>query len=98
MANLGKVLPYAIAMKTLSFDNINCCNKNGVCGRHRMANKRIGFEVARAMGKSGYVVLLGARDPTTGREAANTLTSERLDVRFVELDVTRMETISAAAA
>ncbi len=26
------------------------------------------------------------------------LTSDRLDVRFVELDVTRMETISAAAA
>ena len=62
------------------------------------ANKGIGFEVARAIARSGYVVLLGARNPTTGREAAGTLTSERLDVRFVELDVTRMETISAAAA
>ena len=62
------------------------------------ANKGIGFEVARTIAKSGYVVLLGARNPTTGREAANALTSERLDVRFVELDVTRMETISAAAA
>jgi NAD(P)-dependent dehydrogenase (short-subunit alcohol dehydrogenase family) len=38
------------------------------------------------------------RDATTGREAADTLTKEGLDVRFVELDVTRMETISAAAA
>ncbi len=62
------------------------------------ANKGIGFEVARAMAKSGYVVLLGARNPETGRDAADTLTSERLDVRFVELDVTRIETISAAAA
>jgi NAD(P)-dependent dehydrogenase (short-subunit alcohol dehydrogenase family) len=33
----------------------------------------------------------------TGRAAADTLTNERLDVRFVELDVTRMETISATA-
>jgi NAD(P)-dependent dehydrogenase (short-subunit alcohol dehydrogenase family) len=62
------------------------------------ANKGIGFEVARGIAKSGYVVLLGARDPTTGRKAAHTLTSERLDVQFLELDVTRMETISAAAA
>jgi NAD(P)-dependent dehydrogenase (short-subunit alcohol dehydrogenase family) len=61
------------------------------------ANKGIGFEVARAIAKSGYVVLLGARNATTGRAAADTLTSERLDVRFVELDVTRIETISAAA-
>src|SRR5258708_38857311 len=62
------------------------------------ANKGIGFEVARAIAQSGYVVLLGARNRATGREAAGTLTSERLDVRFVELDVTRMEAISAAAA
>src|SRR2546429_3737803 len=39
-----------------------------------------------------------ARNQTTGREAADTLRKEGLDVRFVELDVTRMETISAAAA
>lgn len=61
------------------------------------ANKGIGLEVACAIAKSGYVALLGARNPTTGREAADTLTSEGLDVRFVELDVTRMSTISAAA-
>ena len=62
------------------------------------ANKGIGFEVARGIGKAGYVVLLGARNPTAGREAADTLKSEQLDVRFVELDVTRMETITAATA
>src|SRR5262249_11211053 len=60
------------------------------------ANKGIGFEVARGIAKAGYVVLLGARNPTTGPGAAETLASERLDVRFVELDVTRIETISAA--
>ena len=55
------------------------------------ANKGIGFLLARAIAKAGYVVLLGARNPTTGREAADTLTKEGVDVRFVELDVTRME-------
>ena len=62
------------------------------------ANKGIGFEATRGIAKAGYVVLLGARNPTTGREAADTLTSQGLDVRFVELDVTRMATISAASA
>jgi len=62
------------------------------------ANRGIGFEAARGIAKAGYIVLLGARNPTTGREAADSLTRERLDVRFVEVDVTRMETISAAAA
>jgi NAD(P)-dependent dehydrogenase (short-subunit alcohol dehydrogenase family) len=62
------------------------------------ANKGIGFEVAHGIAKAGYVVLLGARNPKTGREATDTLKGEGLDARFVELDVTRMETISAAAA
>jgi len=62
------------------------------------ANKGIGFEVARRIAKSGYVVLLGARNPAAGGEAADTLRREGLDVRFVELDVTRMEVIRAAAA
>jgi NAD(P)-dependent dehydrogenase (short-subunit alcohol dehydrogenase family) len=61
------------------------------------ANKGIGFEVARAIAKAGYTVLLGARNPTSGREAEAILTGEHLDVRFVELDVTRMESISSAA-
>ena len=43
------------------------------------------------------MVLLDARNPTTGRKAGDTLTSDRLAVRFVELDVTRQEALSAAA-
>ncbi len=31
------------------------------------ANKGIGFETARALGKAGCVVLLGARNPELGR-------------------------------
>jgi NAD(P)-dependent dehydrogenase (short-subunit alcohol dehydrogenase family) len=60
------------------------------------AHKGIGFEVARAIATSGYVVLRWARNPTTG--AVDGLTRERLDVRSVELDVMRMETISSSSA
>jgi NAD(P)-dependent dehydrogenase (short-subunit alcohol dehydrogenase family) len=61
------------------------------------ANKGIGFGVARELGKAGMVVLLGARDTTLG-EAAAKLRSEKLDARFVRVDLVRPETIQAAAA
>jgi NAD(P)-dependent dehydrogenase (short-subunit alcohol dehydrogenase family) len=44
------------------------------------------------------VVLAGARNQAAGREAADALRSEGRDVRFVELDVNRTETMSAPAA
>ena len=62
------------------------------------ANKGIGFETARQLGKNGCTVLLGARDAALGREAAATLTGEGVDARFIELDLVRGETIEAAAA
>jgi NAD(P)-dependent dehydrogenase (short-subunit alcohol dehydrogenase family) len=62
------------------------------------ANKGIGFEAARGIAKAGYVLLLAARNPAAGRQAADILAQEGLDVRFVALDVTRAESISAAAA
>jgi NAD(P)-dependent dehydrogenase (short-subunit alcohol dehydrogenase family) len=62
------------------------------------ANKGIGFEAARGIAKAGYVVLLATRNPAAGRQAADNLAEEGLDVRFVALDVTRAESISAAAA
>ena len=62
------------------------------------ANEGIGFEVARQVAKSGGTVLLGARNPTSGREAAETLTSERLDVRFVEPSGVVRDAAAAAPA
>ena len=53
------------------------------------ANKGIGFEVSRALGQAGFIVLLGARDPLRGEEAAANLRSESLDVRFVHVDLER---------
>lgn len=62
------------------------------------ANKGIGFEVARGLGKAGHTVLLGARNGAAGEKATSQLRAEGLDVYFVELDVSRIDTINAAAA
>ena len=62
------------------------------------ANKGIGFEIARGLGKAGLIVLLGARDAGLGEEAATTLRREKFDVRFVHVDLARPETAEAAAA
>jgi NAD(P)-dependent dehydrogenase (short-subunit alcohol dehydrogenase family) len=60
------------------------------------ANKGIGFEVARQLGKAGYTVLLGARDVSRGEAAAEKLRAEDFDVRFVEADLNRpVETAEA---
>jgi NAD(P)-dependent dehydrogenase (short-subunit alcohol dehydrogenase family) len=60
------------------------------------ANKGIGFEVARQLGKQKCTVLVGARDAKLGEEAAAKLSKEEIDARFVELDVTHRQTIEAA--
>jgi NAD(P)-dependent dehydrogenase (short-subunit alcohol dehydrogenase family) len=51
------------------------------------ANKGIGFETARQLAADGVTVLLGARDEKRGREAAEALKREGLDVQFLQLDV-----------
>ncbi|HEX4223449.1 MAG TPA: SDR family oxidoreductase [Pseudonocardiaceae bacterium] len=61
------------------------------------ANKGIGFATARELGRAGHTVLLGARDQQLGSDAAKTLLEEGLDVRFVRLDVTDLDTVTAAA-
>ncbi|MDP1826582.1 MAG: SDR family oxidoreductase [Archangium sp.] len=61
-------------------------------------NKGIGFEVARQLGQAGFTVLLAARDVAKARAAATKLSQEKLDVRPVELDVTKAEQRAAVAA
>ena len=51
------------------------------------ANKGIGFEVARQLGRADFTVLLGARNVSRGEEAASKLREEALDVRFVAADL-----------
>lgn len=61
------------------------------------ANKGIGLEIARQLGKQGIKVLLGVRDENRGREAAEKLQGEHIDAHVVQLDVTNQDTIDATA-
>ena len=62
------------------------------------ANKGLGLETARQLGKLGYTVLIGSRDPLKGEVAARLMRNEGIDVRVVKLDVNRQVDIDAAAA
>jgi NAD(P)-dependent dehydrogenase (short-subunit alcohol dehydrogenase family) len=62
------------------------------------ANKGLGFEMARQLGKAGVRVVLGARDPRKGEAAAAKLRGEGADAHFLKLDVTRPEDHATAAA
>ncbi len=59
-------------------------------------NKGIGFEIARRLSDAGLCVLLGARNPILGEAAAAALGGSHGDVRFLELDLGRPETIHDA--
>jgi NAD(P)-dependent dehydrogenase (short-subunit alcohol dehydrogenase family) len=61
------------------------------------ANKGIGFETARQLGKQGFTVLLGSRDAMKGEISARQLRGDGVDARVVKLDVRRQADIDAAA-
>jgi NAD(P)-dependent dehydrogenase (short-subunit alcohol dehydrogenase family) len=62
------------------------------------ANRGIGLEVARQLGRAGMLVVVGARDDARGAEAAARLRDEGIDADAVRLDVTDDASIRAAAA
>jgi NAD(P)-dependent dehydrogenase (short-subunit alcohol dehydrogenase family) len=62
------------------------------------ANKGIGFEVARQLGRSGFLVLLGARDLSRGEAAAAKLRTEGSEVRPVIADLDRAAETATALA
>ena len=61
------------------------------------ANRGIGFETARQLGKQGIKVLIGARSEEKGLEAESTLKNEGLDVEYIKLDVNDPTTHESAA-
>src|SRR3954453_18624753 len=61
------------------------------------ANKGIGFEIGRQLGKHGFTVALAARDEAKVNAAVDRLRGEGLDVQGVRLDVTDPSTAEAAA-
>lgn len=61
------------------------------------ANKGIGFEAARQIGRQGPVILIGARDNARGEAAAAALRKESIKAEFFAIDVTDDASVAAAA-
>lgn len=59
------------------------------------ANKGIGHAIASELAARGFTVLVGARDAARGQAAAKRIAG---DARAIALDVTRADSIAAAAA
>ena len=62
------------------------------------ANRGIGFDIARQLAERGVRVLLSGRRPEAVAAAASALQGSGLDVEPLELDITRSDSIAAAAA
>ena len=61
------------------------------------ANKGIGREIARQLSSAGVHVIIGARDPARGKDAAGDLASRGLSAESIEIDLNDETTITAAA-
>jgi NAD(P)-dependent dehydrogenase (short-subunit alcohol dehydrogenase family) len=61
------------------------------------ANRGIGLEVCRQLARAGLDVLLGARDPAAGADAAASLASQGLRVRPEILDVASDASVASCA-
>jgi NAD(P)-dependent dehydrogenase (short-subunit alcohol dehydrogenase family) len=59
------------------------------------ANKGIGLEIARQLGKQGITVVIGSRDSGRGEAAAQTLKTEGINAYSVKLEVTNADDIAA---
>jgi NAD(P)-dependent dehydrogenase (short-subunit alcohol dehydrogenase family) len=62
------------------------------------ANRGLGFEIGRQLGKLKMKVLLGARNEKRGQEAAIQLTSEGIDAEYIPIDITDNKSITDAAS
>jgi NAD(P)-dependent dehydrogenase (short-subunit alcohol dehydrogenase family) len=62
------------------------------------ANKGLGLEVARQLGKQGLVVVLGSRNEAKGATAAAEMRKQGIDAHAVKLDVTNQDDVAALPA
>ncbi len=62
------------------------------------ANKGIGLEIARQLGRQGITVVLGSRNTARGQAAADTLKNEGIDAHTVTLEVTNADDVSKLPA
>jgi NAD(P)-dependent dehydrogenase (short-subunit alcohol dehydrogenase family) len=70
---------------------------NGIVALVTGANKGLGREIARRLGRLGMTVLASARDEVRGEGSAKQLRDEGIDVRFLQLDVTDDRSVQRAA-
>ena len=61
------------------------------------ANKGIGLEISRELGKNGFEILLGARDENRGAKAIEDLKNDGVAASFVKIDLNDFSTLRAAA-
>lgn len=62
------------------------------------ANRGMGLEISRQLGKLGYAVWLGCRDEGKGQQAEAQLRADGINAHYVQLDVTNEESVIAAVA
>ena len=60
------------------------------------ANKGIGFEIARNLGKRGYDILVGARDEARGQAAVEKLAEEAIAATFIKIDLNDLDSLHTA--
>ncbi len=61
------------------------------------ANKGIGLEIARGLGRLGYRIWIGSRDPDRGTAAVAELRGEGLEAQALRIDVSDDVSVAAAA-
>ena len=61
------------------------------------ANKGIGLEIARGLGRLGHRVWVGSRDPARGATAGAELRGDGLDAHALRIDVADDASVAAAA-
>ncbi len=61
------------------------------------ANKGIGFETARQLGKKDFTILLGARDEARGLAAVAAMKAEGIDAHLFQIDATDHASVKRAA-
>lgn len=60
------------------------------------ANRGLGFEISRQLGKQGYDIVLGCRDANKGEEASARLAAEGINVEVLVIDVGNPDSIAKA--
>ena len=65
--------------------------KNGKIGFITGANRGLGLETARELGKRGIVVIIGSRDSKKGQAAAEKLRDEGITAQSLSFDVTKRQ-------